>query len=175
MRLAAKSGIVETSGTLIWRTHFENLLREFEKPLISFPKRKAAAYTLLSAFGISLQREKLSPPLSYILPGIRYLEEDTEQTKSIGEIAALCNVSVNYFERLFRAYAGVSPQKFRLQQKAEKAKHLLENQTLSIEEIALSLGYEDAAYFCRVFKKVTAMTPSGYRRHFFKQGKEFSQ
>ena len=162
--LQGESGIIDPGGASLWLPLFENLLSEFEKPALSRTRMKIAAYSFTAAVGDHLQRANDAPPFCYIRQGIRYLEEDPLQEKSIREVASLCNVSINYFERLFRDYAGMSPVRFRLCKKIEKAKRLLESQTLSIEEIALSLGFDDPAYFCRVFKKMTAQTPRAYQR-----------
>ena len=46
----------------------------------------------------------------------------------------------------------------------EKAQELLARSPLPIAAIAESVGIEDPAYFCRVFKKATSMSPQNYRR-----------
>jgi two-component system response regulator YesN len=48
----------------------------------------------------------------------------------------------------------------------EKAKHLLLIKSASVEEIADVLGFEDAKYFSHLFKSITALTPSQFRRKY---------
>ena len=86
------------------------------------------------------------------------------QEKSVDEIAQMCNVSVNYFERLFKEYSGMTPTKYRIAGKVSRAKLILETSSLSIEEIAEELNFSDSAYFCRCFKSNVGMTPSQYRK-----------
>ena len=86
------------------------------------------------------------------------------QERSISEIARMCNVSVNYFERLFKEYSGVTPAKYRLIGKINRAKLMLETSFLSVEQISLELNFSDSAYFCRIFKKNVGMTPTQYRK-----------
>jgi AraC-like DNA-binding protein len=40
---------------------------------------------------------------------------------------------------------------------------MLQNYGMSVKEIAANCGYSDAAYFCRVFRKITNLTPLQYR------------
>ena len=96
--------------------------------------------------------------------GIRYLETDPSLEKSVAEIAKMCNVSQNYFCRLFKEYSGITPQDYILKAKIEKAKIALRETSLSVSEIALLCGFEDASYFCRLFKKKTGVSPLGYKK-----------
>lgn len=47
--------------------------------------------------------------------------------------------------------------------RVNRAKFMLQNYRMSVKEIAANSGYSDAAYFCRVFRKVTGLTPLQYR------------
>ena len=47
----------------------------------------------------------------------------------------------------------------------ELAKKLLRGYEMKIKEIAHHCGFEDSNYFCRIFRKHTARSPSEYRRH----------
>ncbi len=48
----------------------------------------------------------------------------------------------------------------------EEAKRLLEASAMPVDEISFDLGYEDASFFRRLFKRRTGLTPSQYRRMF---------
>ena len=47
--------------------------------------------------------------------------------------------------------------------RVNRAKFILRNYGMSLKEVAASCGYSDAAYFCRVFKRISKMTPTEYR------------
>jgi YesN/AraC family two-component response regulator len=47
--------------------------------------------------------------------------------------------------------------------RVNRAKFMLQSYRMSVKEIAATCGYSDAAYFCRVFRKVTGLTPMQYR------------
>ncbi|WP_138420109.1 AraC family transcriptional regulator [Aquibacillus sediminis] len=79
------------------------------------------------------------------------------------ELAALCNTHPNHLSRKFKQETNKTIIGYQQMIRIDKAKHLLKNESLSIEEIAWLIGYEDSSYFSRVFKKETGFTPSLYK------------
>ncbi|UCU94109.1 helix-turn-helix transcriptional regulator [Hydrogenophaga taeniospiralis] len=61
---------------------------------------------------------------------------------------------------------GLSPLQYVHHVRLEEAKQLLEGSEDSIEAIAGQMGYEDAGYFARLFKREVNLTPAQYRRRF---------
>ncbi len=70
------------------------------------------------------------------------------------------------FKRRFRTATGYSPMDYVQTLRIEEAKQLLETGDMATERVAESVGYEDPAFFRRLFKKRTGVTPSRYRRRF---------
>ncbi|NNH32740.1 AraC family transcriptional regulator, partial [Rhizobium sp. SEMIA 4085] len=64
------------------------------------------------------------------------------------------------------AAPGVSPIAYGQRLRAEDAKRRLERTESSVDEIGWQVGYEEPAFFRRLFKRVTGLTPGGYRRRF---------
>lgn len=148
----------------LFEKYFLRLLDEFSRPKRSPGAVKAAAYRLLANVIQHKYRESaVGVDTRLIARGIAYLEEDPRQEKSIAQIAELCNVSVNYFERLFKQYAGETPTEYRTRMKIERAKLLIGLGSMTLEQIAQELGFGDSAYLCRVFRQKTGMTPKEYR------------
>ncbi len=144
---------------------FEKAVAELSAPSVIPARAKAAMYSLLAdVSGEGRVRGILDGRFAIIEKSIRYLEKDPTQRLSIAEVAALSNVSTNYFERLFKDYAGVSPTEYRAARKIERAERLLRETLLSVGEIALHLGFEDEAYFCRFFKLRKGLSPGAYRK-----------
>ena len=85
---------------------------------------------------------------------------------SISEIARENKLSDAHFRRLFTQYMGVSPQKYLINLKINRAKELLAI-GLSIADVAEQSGFTDFCYFSRIFKNYTGMTPVKYRKNFF--------
>ena len=142
---------------------FTSAIDTYSAPVISYAELRSNIYFLISE--LSRRRHKndiLSRELAPIAPAILYLEQTPCPTASVSELAEMCHVSPAYFRRLFRKYASVSPVQYRNISRIERAKKLLENTSCTVSEIAATLGYEDAAYFCRAFKKITGKTPGEY-------------
>ena len=128
-------------------------------------KMKAAMYDILSILSERMRSGNLhKEKFGVISEGIDYLEHNEQQKLSIAEIAALCNVSEIYFRRLFKEYAGMSPIKFRIKGKIEKAKLYLEYENMSVCEISDHLGFINPAYFTQQFKSIVGVTPTEYKQ-----------
>ena len=67
----------------------------------------------------------------------------------------------------------VPPMQYIVSLRINAAKGYLENTNKSIGEISNAVGYENALYFSRLFKKYTGMTPTGYKKENNKQISDF--
>jgi len=72
-------------------------------------------------------------------------------------------MSESSFRRMMIRKTGLSPIRYILNQKIEKAKQLLTVGELSVEDVAASLGFYDSAHFIKIFKNETGLTPTKYR------------
>jgi transcriptional regulator GlxA family with amidase domain len=70
------------------------------------------------------------------------------------------------FKRRFTRATGMAPISYVQRLRVEEGKRRLERTDDPIDEIAWKVGYEDPAFFRRLFKRVTDITPSTYRRRF---------
>jgi transcriptional regulator GlxA family with amidase domain len=75
------------------------------------------------------------------------------------------------FKRRFKAATGYAPVEYVQALRIEEAKQWLESTSESAESIANKVGYEDPAYFRKLFKRKTGVTPSRYRQRFQAIGK----
>ena len=100
-----------------------------------------------------------------------YFEEAAEiirnsywkQELNISRLADSLNIERSYLYRLFMEHAGISPQEYLAEVRMERACELLSAGELSVQAVACSVGYKDALYFSRVFRKRKGITPSDYR------------
>ena len=72
--------------------------------------------------------------------------------------------SVTTMVEIFRSSYGMTPHEYLTETRLEKAALMLRNSADPIEHIAETVGYSDARYFCRIFKKHYGQSPSEYRR-----------
>jgi transcriptional regulator GlxA family with amidase domain len=70
------------------------------------------------------------------------------------------------FKRRFKAATGYRPVDYVQALRVEEAKHLLETTRTAVDAIARAVGYEDAAFFRRLFKRCTGTTPARYRTRY---------
>jgi AraC family transcriptional regulator len=96
---------------------------------------------------------------------VAYIEQHLGEHISLAELAQMVGLSPYYFCRAFRQSFGVPPQRYQLSQRIERAKTLLAKHAVSVTDVGLSVGYNDASAFYSAFRRVTGLTPSGYRRN----------
>ncbi len=95
---------------------------------------------------------------------IRYIKYNYDRDLHIEELASYVGLERAYFSKVFKAKTSSSPKEYLVAYRMEKALQLLADPTLSIAEVALSVGYGDSLYFSRAFKKQYGFPPSEYRR-----------
>lgn len=93
---------------------------------------------------------------------LKVVDEKLNQAVSVREIADACGVSVRQLNRIVSEQGGMPLRKYVTFKKMEFAKKMLEENMLLVKDIALSLGYDDSAYFCRVFREREGVTPREY-------------
>lgn len=91
------------------------------------------------------------------------IEQHLFANLSVQKLAELSGLSISTFKRNFQAIYHQAPIQYINNKKLDKAKKLLEISDLSIGEIAYQLGFNDPAYFSRLFKKKFQVSPSSLR------------
>jgi transcriptional regulator GlxA family with amidase domain len=79
---------------------------------------------------------------------------------------AQSGIAERSFKRRFCQATGMSPLEYVHTMRLEEAKHMLESETLPIEAIANEVGYEDAGFFSRLFRRHVSLSPAQYRKRF---------
>ena len=103
------------------------------------------------------------------LPGYRlrrvrdYVAANLDKDLRLADLAALAGTSPHYFADLFRQSTGMSPHRFVLRRRIDRAKALLRNQALSVFDVAVQTGFASQSHFAKVFRRVAGPTPSQYR------------
>jgi transcriptional regulator GlxA family with amidase domain len=75
-------------------------------------------------------------------------------------------MSPRNFIRRFKTATGLAPVDYLQRLRVTAARRMLEDDTLTVQEVGHAVGYEDAAFFRRVFKRHTGLAPAAYRRSF---------
>lgn len=84
----------------------------------------------------------------------------------VEEMVKRSGLAERTFKRRFTEAAGLAPLEYVQRLRIEDAKRRLERTEAPADEISWQVGYEDGAFFRRLFKRTTGMTPGAYRRRF---------
>lgn len=92
--------------------------------------------------------------------------ENLHRSLSLAELAARARMSVRTFTRRFRTEVGLTPGQWLIQQRTERARELLEDTDLSIDDVSARSGFGTATSLRQHFRQTLDTTPSAYRRTF---------
>src|SRR5271170_4833599 len=83
---------------------------------------------------------------------------------TVDELGQACGVSARHFIRAFRQSTGLTPHQWLMQERALKAKNLLEHSDRTLAEISAACGYANQSHLCRAFRRCFGGSPSAARR-----------
>ncbi len=95
---------------------------------------------------------------------IDYMKANLTQDLSVLDLATLTGMSESHFSRSFNRSVGIAPYQYLMQQRVERAKQLLEKQSIAISTIALDCGFANQTHLTKVFRQMTGMTPKAYQK-----------
>jgi AraC-like DNA-binding protein len=154
--------------------NFEHLKRRFEQIHREHLENKryskwialGTLQELLGIVGRETEWSEISPMKWKLAKTMQqYILERYRQPIRVDELAALIRRSPNYTVSLFTEAIGMPPIQYMHQLRIAEACGLLTNSDMTVAEIAGYLGYYDTAYFVKVFKKFTSMSPTAYAAH----------
>jgi transcriptional regulator GlxA family with amidase domain len=135
-----------------------------------------AAQTVARYFALQWHHDGLAPYIIFegrrdhgdaVVAGAQdWLAAHFSVTNPVEEMVRRSGLAERTFKRRFTDATGFSPIDYVQRLRIEDAKRRLERTDTSADEISWKVGYEDAAFFRRLFKRVTGMTPGAYRRRF---------
>lgn len=144
--------------------------------LIARTVGRTSAQAMANLFALQWHRDGLGPYIMFngriehgdsaIADAQRWLNENYAAAEPIAEAVRRSGMAERTFMRRFNAATKHTPLVYVQRLRIEDAKRRLERTEESIENIAWQVGYEDAAFFRRLFKRVTDVTPGHYRRRF---------
>lgn len=120
---------------------------------------------------IAMQQKKAGEATQQMIDSMkRYIDSHFAENISLESIADQMHFNPNYIGSLFKQQFGIGFKDYVTGCRIDKAKQLLTGTNLKIYEIAEKTGYGDVAYFIRIFKKETGVSPNKFRmEHFNKE------
>lgn len=99
-----------------------------------------------------------------IAGAVNLLQREQGRTIALAELAAAAHMSLFHFTRRFREATGFTPMEYLEKLRIHRAQDLLiSHPQMRLNEIARVVGYDDPAYFSRVFRKCSGTSPRLYR------------
>ena len=110
--------------------------------------------------------KKLSVSNGAFYKCLRYVDENfCDPELDVEKMRAVSFMSPSSLQRSFVQQFGLSPNKYLVKLRMNKALELLTEDKLTVREIALACGFADEKYFSRVFKKKYGCPPSRLKTH----------
>lgn len=101
-----------------------------------------------------------------ILEVQEWLEDNYATSSPVESMVERSDLASRTFKRRFKEATGHTPISYVQHLRVRRARRQLESTDRSIDRIAWSVGYRDASFFRRLFKRLTGTTPGVYRRKF---------
>lgn len=96
---------------------------------------------------------------------LEYIHTQYNQPISLKSLALFANISERECFRCFQQILHTTPMTYITKYRISTALSLLQNTTLSITEIALSVGFNSSSYFSKIFREYMGSTPLHYRKN----------
>lgn len=94
---------------------------------------------------------------------LAYLDDNFVSPLTLDDVAQKVYVSQWHLSKLINRHTGKSFFELINDRRIQSAKDLLQKPELRVSDVALMVGYQDTAHFCRIFKKLTGKSPMVYR------------
>lgn len=150
-------------------TGFEDIQRLFiTRPAFFHEEAALRLELLLTHAARQVCTDSGSEPLDRLQASLNYLNRHYAEPLTLEALASMEYLSPSRYSALFRRMTGRSPQQYLIELRLKNARELILSTDLSISEIARSVGYDDALYFSRLFRRHFASSPralrTGHRR-----------
>jgi len=93
-----------------------------------------------------------------------YIEQHYTEPLRLSEIANHFHFNASYLSSYFSTHHKEGFSEYLNRVRIKKSMELLENSTVSISNISGMVGYSEHSYYCKVFKRITGMSPGSYRK-----------
>ena len=157
------TGIYMTEYNMTVFSTYSDLIRQYNQP--NLRNYTNGTLLILLAHIANMVNEahikKIPEAISEI---ITYINMNYNKQHTIEELSQKVGYSKSRFSHLFKEITNMTPLTYLNDIRLRNACEMLTGTSCSIGEVALSCGFEDQMYFCRVFKKKYDISPSEYRR-----------
>lgn len=133
------------------------------KKMETLPEIKLHMIAILEQISNALLDKRNSKNKKVIERVTAYLNDHYSEPLSLQRLSEVVFLSPNYICSMYKEETGQNISDYLMMLRIEKAKALLQDETIKIYEIADRVGYSDSRYFSKLFKKYTGTSLSEYR------------
>jgi len=161
-----KNPVIRTGVNKEFLTLFTQLLSSVSQAQIGYPQAITGITLQIIA---QLNRLKLMEKIQddaesiWISQTIFLLQHQLNDNINIEKLAEKFPISYSKFRKLFKLHTGKSPNQYHLDLRLNKAKELLQESNMNIQEVGYQTGFESPYYFSRLFKKKYGYPPKFFR------------
>ncbi|HEX8429111.1 AraC family transcriptional regulator [Hymenobacter sp.] len=95
---------------------------------------------------------------------VQYIKQHLTEQITVDKLSALACMSKATFFRVFKRELGLTPIEYIIQERLAEAKRLLRNPLSSVADVCFRAGFNNTAYFQKLFKQYEGMTPGLYKK-----------
>jgi len=173
------SKLLTSNGPIINKDAFGELGEMFKKLHLEKSKKEIGYISIITSGLLRIIVEIIRVQQKRNTIQIHHIQYDQQQVQAVNgalhyidahkkepiKMDSLCKhlgVSNSYLYKAFIEIMGLAPSKYILQFKIKKAKELLRQNTYSVAEVSLMLGFSSPYHFSHTFKMMTGITPKKY-------------
>lgn len=112
-----------------------------------------------------IQKDTEKAADTYYHYAVNYINTNLFRNITVDDLTEILGITQPYLYNIFISKCGISPKKYITSRKLSKAKQLLSETDMSINEVAASVGYTDALNFSKLFKQNTGYSPKAFREN----------
>ncbi len=128
--------------------------------------KKLLCYCWLMEVVTEVYRQLCTMKYSHMSRAFRYIEMNKTSEISLADLSDEAGISSGYLSRIFRKYYKNSVVDYIHLRKLLMAKQYMATSEMNISDISYLLGYSEAGYFCKIFKKYEGQTPSSFQKDY---------
>ncbi|MBQ2743144.1 MAG: helix-turn-helix transcriptional regulator [Oscillospiraceae bacterium] len=118
---------------------------------------------LYSSFTSASDEHSNQQPPQKLADAASYIHEHFLTITTVDEIAASCNISATYLQRIFKKHLSTTPTAYINELRISYAKNLIQNGE-SLTSACYNSGFSDYTYFASKFKSITSISPSQFKK-----------
>lgn len=134
----------------------------------SMLQTKMLTYSILSEMFSSAQSVQRDNIHIVVEDAKAYMEQHYVEQHTLDKLGGRYGLGGKYFANIFKRYTGISPIEYLIVFRLDVAKRLLRSTVYSVKEISSGVGYDDALYFSRLFKRRFGLSPNKWRERLFR-------